>query len=210
LVLAVLRVTIFTPTALATAFGQGRFMLPSIRIALGLAVCLAGARATAFAQSPAGETTPLEFRGFRPGDRLAAIAARIEQLEGTRLRCDRAKVDRRITECRATLTDPDFGGPVEIWLSAIDSVAGVVTFSGEVAPDQLDQWRSGLEARYGRVGAKVQGSQWMMQWVRRDRMIRLTWRIDRTNKIASVALVDGSVLDAWGRERARRSSGSRS
>ncbi len=185
-------------------------MLRLTRIALGLAVCLAGASAAAFAQSPAGETTPLEFRGFRPGDRLAAIADRIEQLEGSRLRCDHAKVDRRITECRATLTYPDFGGPVEIWLSAIDSVAGVVTLSGEVAPDQLDQWRSGLEARYGRVGAKVQGPQWMMQWVRRDRMIRLTWRVDRTNKIASVALVDGSVLDAWGRERARRSAGSRS
>ena len=44
----------------------------------------------------------------------------------------------------------------------------------------------------------------MMQWIRQDRMIRLTWRIDRTGKVASVALVDGAVLDAWGRTRARR------
>jgi hypothetical protein len=184
-------------------------MLPTTRIALGAAVCLLAGAGAALGQSPAREATPLEFRGFRPGDRLSDIAARVEQLEGSRLRCQQAKVDRRVTECRATLTDPDFGGPVEIWLSAIDSVAGVVTLSGDVAPDQLDQWRSSLEARYGRVGAKVQGPQWMMQWVRQDRMIRLTWRIDRTNKVASVALVDGSVLDAWGRERARR-SGSRS
>ena len=78
-----------------------------------------------------------------------------------------------------------------------------------MAPDQLDEWRSGLESRYGRVGANVQGSQWSMQWIRQDRMIRLTWRIDHSTKVASVALVDGAVLDAWGRTRARR-GGSRS
>jgi len=50
----------------------------------------------------------------------------------------------------------------------------------------------------------------MMQWIRHDRMLRLTWRIDHGGKVASVALVDGSVLDAWGRERARRAAGSRS
>jgi hypothetical protein len=163
----------------------------------------------ALAQSPVRNTTILEFRGFRPGDRLSDIASRIEQLDGSKLHCIRAKVDRRISECRANLSDPDFGGAVQIWLSAIDSVAGVVTLSGQVAPDQLDQWRSTLEARYGRVGAKVQGPQWMMQWIRQDQMIRLTWRIEGTSKVASVALVDGAVLDAWGRERARR-SGSRS
>jgi hypothetical protein len=188
---------------------QGCFMVRSTRIASAIAVCLAAVGSPVSAQSLARDGTSLEFRGFHPGDRLSDIAARVEQLDGSRLRCDRAKVDRRITECRARITDPDFGGQVEIWLSAIDSVAGVVTLSGDVAPDQLDQWRSSLEARYGRVGAKVQGPQWMMQWIRQDRMIRLTWRIDRTNKVASVALVDGAVLDAWGRERARR-SGSRS
>ena len=185
-------------------------MSRSVRIALGIALCLVAARTGASAQSVAPDTASLEFRGFRPGARLAEIATRVEQLDGAQLRCERAKVDRRINECRATLTDPDFGGPVELWLSAIDSVAGVVTLSGEVAADQLDQWRSGLEARYGRVGAKVQGPQWMMQWIRHDRMLRLTWRIDHGGKVASVALVDGNVLDAWGRERARRAAGSRS
>lgn len=179
------------------------------RIGVRVVVCLAVMGTPALAQSPVRNTTNLEFRGFRPGDRLSDIASRIEQLDGSKLHCNRAKVDRRISECRANLTDPDFGGSVQIWLSAIDSVAGVVTLSGQVAPDQLDQWRSTLEGKYGRVGAKVQGPQWMMQWIRQDRMIRLTWRIEGTNKVASVALVDGAVLDAWGRERARR-SGSRS
>ena len=181
-------------------------MSRSVRIALAVAVCCVVASAAASAQSVARDTASLEFRGFHAGDKLADIASRVEQVDGARLRCERAKVDRRINECRATLTDPDFGGPVELWLSAIDSVASVVTLSGEVAPDQLDQWRSSLEARYGRVGAKVQGPQWMMQWIRQDRMIRLTWRIDHTTKVASDALVDGAVLDAWGRKRARRSA----
>ncbi len=39
----------------------------------------------------------------------------------------------------------------------------------------------------------------MMQWVRRGRMLRLTWRTDRRGRTASVSLVDGRVLDAWGR-----------
>ena len=46
-----------------------------------------------------------------------------------RLKCDRAKADRHVTECRAVLTDPELGGPVDLWISAIDSVAGVITIS---------------------------------------------------------------------------------
>ena len=42
----------------------------------------------------------------------------------------------------------------------------------------------------------------MMQWVRQGRMLRLTWRIERGEKVASVSLVDGRVLDAWGRATA--------
>lgn len=180
-------------------------MSGSLRIALGIVVSLfAGGGGTVAAQSASGDAPPLEFHGFQAGARLADIAAQVDRLDGTTLKCVRARVDRRISECRATLTDPDFGGPVEVWLSAVDSVTSVVTLSGQVAPDQLDQWRSGLESRYGRVGARVQGSQWAMQWIRHNRMIRLTWRIDHTTKVASVALVDGAVLDAWGRERARK------
>ena len=86
---------------------------------------------------------------------------------------------------------------MSLWVSAIDSVASVITLSGSVGADQLDRWRQAIEQRYGRVDAKVQGSQWMMQWVRQRRMLRLTWRIERGEKTASVSLVDGRVLDAW-------------
>ena len=41
----------------------------------------------------------------------------------------------------------------------------------------------------------------MMQWVRQGRMMRLTWRTEKDNKPVSVSLVDGRVLDAWGRDR---------
>jgi hypothetical protein len=152
------------------------------------------------------DTAGLEFYGFRTGDRLSDVAKRLRAMDGSALRCANAKVDRRVTECRGLVTHPSLGGRVQVWLSAIDSVTGILTLSGDVAPDQLDAWRSGLETRYGRVGAKVEGPQWMMQWIRQGRMIRLTWRIQRGEKVASVALVDGRVLDAWGRDRARKAA----
>ena len=158
----------------------------------------------AYAFPVPGDTTPLEFHGFRAGARLDEVQALVRTLDGGRLRCDRARADRRVTECRAVLDDPELGGPVNLWISAIDSVAGVITLSGRVAADQLDRWRQTIERRYGRVDAQVQGSQWMMQWVRRGRMLRLTWRIERGEKVASVSLVDGRVLDGWGGGRRRR------
>ena len=88
-------------------------------------------------------------------------------------------------------------------MSAIDSVTSVLTVAGNLAPDELDQLRSSLERRYGRVNAKAQNSQWMMQWVRKGTMIRLTWRAQQGAKATSVALIDGNVLDAW---TARRGS----
>jgi prepilin-type processing-associated H-X9-DG protein len=177
----------------------------SARIAWGLAACLAvGGAARLGAQMAATDTAGLEFHGFHPGAQLAEVTARVAHLDGAKLHCEHAKVDRRITECRGILTDPDLGGQVEVWLSAVDSVTSVLTLSGDVAPDQFEEWRSRLESRYGHTGAKVRGPQWMMQWIRHGRMIRLTWRVDHGSKTASVALVDGHVLDAWGRERARR------
>jgi hypothetical protein len=150
-----------------------------------------------------GDTAPLEFHGFRAGARLDEVQARVRSLDGGRLRCERAKKDRRLTECRAVLDEPELGGPVDLWVSAIDSVAGVVTLSSRVTADQLDRWRQAIERRYGRVDAQIQGPQWMMQWVRRGRMLRLTWRIERGEKVASVSLVDGRVLDGWGGGRRR-------
>ena len=146
------------------------------------------------------DTTPLEFHGFRAGATLGELRSTLATLGAGRLRCDRAKADPRVSECRATITNAELGERVSLWVSAVDSVASVITLSSTVAADQLDRWRRAIERRYGAVNATVQGSQWMMQWVRQGRMLRLTWRIEHGQKVASVSLVDGRVLDAWGRE----------
>ncbi|HTS88471.1 MAG TPA: hypothetical protein VMG41_08275 [Gemmatimonadales bacterium] len=168
---------------------------------LGLAlVLLAAARPGAGqeAQLPA-----LAFLGFEAGAPLASIDRQVAALGGSKLRCNRARRDRRVQECRGQVTDPVSRRSVELWLSAIDSATGVLTISSPLSGVELDAWRRTLETQFGPVGATVMGPQWSLQWVRGGRMLRLTWRIDNGAKVASVSLVDGHVLDAWGRERAQ-------
>lgn len=175
-------------------------LLPTRVLALAsLLLLLLAGRATVALAEP--DTTALAFLGFRAGARLDELSAQLRRMGGSPLRCRRSRVDRRVMECRSALTEPELGGRVELWVSAIDSAAGVITLSGMVAPIQLDRWRLTLQQRYGRVGPKVQGTQWMLQWVRRGRMLRLTWRLEGSGKMASVSLVDGRVLDDWGRAR---------
>jgi hypothetical protein len=170
-------------------------MTPFTR-ALGLLFLLVLLPSPGTAQ-PAADSSALEFHGFRAGARLDEIQTLVRQLDGGRLRCDRAKRDPRVAECRAVVQHAELGGAVNLWVSAIDSTASVITLSRRVDAGLLDRWRSTIERRYGRVDATAQGSQWMMQWVRQGRMLRLTWRIERGKKVASVSLVDGRVLDAW-------------
>jgi hypothetical protein len=170
--------------------------------ALVLALLLPAGAASA--QSAPPDTSALQFLGFRTGARLDELAAAVRRSPDARLRCDRARRDRRVSECRATVRDTA-AGPVRLWASAMDSVAGIITLSAAADSSTLRRWRGDLERRYGRVAPRVQGSQSMMQWVRRGRMIRLTWRTERGELTASVSLVDGRVLDAWGAGRAAES-----
>ena len=85
-------------------------------------------------------------------------------------------------------------------MSALDSAAGVITLSAPVDPATLRTWRDQLTRRYGAVETTTQGSQKMMQWIRRGRMLRLTWRPEGDGTTASVSLVDGRVLDRWGHD----------
>jgi hypothetical protein len=144
---------------------------------------------------------PLSFLGFEAGARLDAVTLQVQALGGTGLRCDHSRRDRSVSECRATLFDPVWSRPVALWLSAMDSASGILTLSGPVTGEQLDGWKTELESAFGGVGAWVQGPQWMLQWVRQGRMMRLTWRVDNNAKVASVSLVDGWILDDWGRRR---------
>jgi hypothetical protein len=157
------------------------------------------------AELVAPDTSGLQFLGFRAGAPLDELSLQMQSLGGGRLRCRRSRVDNRVSECRGRLPDNVQGTRIDVWVSAIDSMAGVITLSGVVPPDRLDFWRRALLDRYGEVGAKVQGSQSMLQWVRRGRMLRLTWRLEAGGKVASVSLVDGHVLDDWGRARSRAS-----
>ena len=151
------------------------------------------------ADPEAPDTSGLQFLGFRAGAPLDELSLQLQSLGGGRLRCRTSRVDSRVSECRGLLPNKVQGTRIDVWVSAIDSMAGVITLSGLVAPNRLDYWRRALLDHYGAVGAKVQGSQSMLQWVRRGRMLRLTWRLEGGGKVASVSLVDGHVLDDWGR-----------
>ena len=127
-----------------------------------------------------GDTTALEFLGFRAGARLEELSFGFEQ--------------QRLAPLPAIPgRSPGFGVPgsmpkgkgeprVDVWVSAIDSLAGVMTLSGKVDPAQLGNWQDTLQSRYGKVVTRVQGTQPMLQWVRRGRMIRLTWRVEGGTK----------------------------
>jgi hypothetical protein len=177
-----------TPSLLAAALLSSLVLAPPV------------SPARAMSPAVAQDTSALRFHRFRAGARLDELDRVIRSHAG-RLRCDRAKRDRRVTECRGTVSDTALGVPVEIWASAIDSVSGVLTISAELDAETLDRWRRRIEASYGRVSVRSQGSQRMMQWVRRGRMLRLTWRNEREKRTASVSLVDGRVLDGWGAKR---------
>ena len=173
-------------------------MLTPVRALAMASLLLAPTLLGANAATTAPDTAGLQFLGFRAGARLDELQLHLRGIGGSRMRCRQSRVDRRVNECRAVLNDKE-GGSVQLWVSAMDSLAGVITLSGVLAPGQLERWRETLEESYGRAGPRVQGAQWMLQWVRRGRMIRLTWRLERGGKVASVSLVDGHVLDGWGR-----------
>lgn len=171
-------------TALRAVVLAGLLFLPSQR--------------SATAVQASGDTTALEFLGFRAGARLEELNLRLRNSSGS-LRCRQSRADRRVSECRGALAKGKGEPRVDVWVSAIDSLAGVMTLSGKVDSVQLGNWQDTLQSRYGKVVTRVQGTQRMLQWVRRGRMIRLTWRVEGGTQVASVSLVDGRVLDNWGR-----------
>jgi hypothetical protein len=180
-------------------------MLAAVRVLTYAGLLLSLPVGQVSAATAVQDTSGLQFLGFRAGASLNELSDRLRNLEGEPLRCRTSRTDTRVMECRAVLQEPELGGRIDLWVSAIDSVAGVMTLSGLAKGGQLDHWRNALQTRYGRVGTRVQGTQSMLQWVRRGRMIRLTWRVEAVGKIASVSLVDGRVLDDWGRARSRAS-----
>jgi hypothetical protein len=168
-----------------------------------LLLALACLTSPARSQVAAPETTPLTFIEIPAGASLASLSSRMLALGGRPPRCVRSTRDRSVTDCRGSFRQPGSTAPVEIWLSAIDSLAGIITFKHTGNSERLNEWRGDLEHRYGVVPTQVQGNQRMKQWVRRGRMIRLTWRREAEGTSVSVSLVDGRVLDGWGANQQR-------
>jgi hypothetical protein len=175
-------------------------MMPAVRAVVLASLLFLPSHRGVVAVQASGDSAGLEFLGFRPGARLDELDHRLRGFSGI-LRCRRSRADQRVSDCRASLRGRDDEPKVELWVSAIDSLAGVMTLSSKVDSVQLESWRGMLQDRYGTVGTRVQGTQRMLQWVRRGRMIRLTWRKEGKSQVASVSLVDGYVLDSWGRAR---------
>jgi hypothetical protein len=164
---------------------------------LGLLLLIASAPA----QAQTRTLPPLSFLGFEAGAHLNTVGQQVRTLGGKGLHCRRATRDRSVQECRAAVLDPTSQRMVDLWLSAMDSTTGILTLSSPLSGVELDAWRDSLVRAFGVVDANVQGPQWALQWVRAGRMLRLTWRIENGAKQASVSLVDGRVLDGWGRGR---------
>lgn len=156
------------------------------------------------AQVAPGPGEPLAFLGVPAGANVDTVAAIVREAGGT-LRCAVSHADARVSDCRANVLAD--GTPVDVWLSAIEGTVAVITFSSPLDSDRLAAWRSDVQGRYGLVSARAQGPQWMLQWVRHNQMLRLTWRIDGAEKRISVSLIDGRSLDGWTapRQSTRRS-----
>ena len=144
----------------------------------------------------AQSTAALEFMGFRPGMSSADVQARISALGG-KWSCRASKVDSRFSECRGTL-NAEGGGQLQVTGSVVGGTTAVLLISGEVDDPALSRWVDDLSAKYGKVTARLANTQAMWQWVRQRRMIRITTRIERSTRVASVSLVDGVTLDSLG------------
>jgi hypothetical protein len=154
------------------------------------------------AQTPSQTRLPaLKFFSFRVGIPVETIASTTAGRDGSPLDCRQSALDLDVLDCRSSLGDPITGTPVELWLSAMDSLVGVLTISGKVSGLQLDAWRSSLVSAYGEAPVVGQGGQRMLQWIRHRQMLRLTWRNIDGITHASVSLTDGPVLDGWARRR---------
>jgi hypothetical protein len=167
------------------------------RLCLALCAGLAAIWTTAALAQSSRVPLTLGFAGFETGQSLAALAANTRSFDGT-LVCKVSRIDRTLRECRATLHD-SAGRSLALWLSAADSNASITTIEAQLSTAELLRWQGGLLTRYGRARERSRGAQRSLQWIRGNTMMRLTWRPEGGGVAASVSLIDGGRLDAWGR-----------
>lgn len=137
----------------------------------------------------------LGMLGLGPGVVQSDLQERVAKLGG-RLTCRASSVDRRFTECTASLVRAPDGRRWELLASVVDSTSAVILLQTTVSAKDLETMRDDLAAALGRPNYRKQGSQQSYEWVRSGRMMRLTSRVERGLLQLSVSLVEGSVLDA--------------
>jgi len=155
--------------------------------ALFAGAVLCTAPRAALAQDP----SPIEFLGFRPGSPRAEVEAQLAANGGS-WRCT-SSTDPRIVDCRGGM--PSVHGALTLTASVIDDRLAILLLAGAVNPDGLAVWRERLQSTYGSVTRRTDHGQETWQWIRRRQMLRLTTRIEAGQRVVSVSLIDGPLLD---------------
>jgi hypothetical protein len=130
-----------------------------------------------------------------PGTGQSELQEQVAKLGG-RLGCKASTVDRRFTECAATLTQTPDRRRWDLLATMVDGISGVILLKTTLASSkELEAIRTGLTSSLGRPNYRKQASQTSFEWVRAGRMMRLTSRTERGQLQLSVSLVEGQVLD---------------
>jgi hypothetical protein len=133
--------------------------------------------------------------GLAPGLPHGELQNQVAKLGG-KLSCKPSTVDRRFTECTASLSQAPDGRRWELRASLVDGGSAVTLLKTTASAKAVEALRAELIDTYGRPNYRQQGSQTSYEWIRAGRMMRLTSRPQRDLVEVSVSLVDGPALDA--------------
>jgi hypothetical protein len=103
-------------------------------------------------------------------------------------------VDPRIADCRGSLRIGG-GQRLSVTGSLVSGETAILLLAGPTTAEQVSRWRLELATKYGDAPVRTEHGQQSWQWIRRQRMIRLTSRTEAGERVASVSLVDGPLLD---------------
>lgn len=85
---------------------------------------------------------------------------------------------------------------IEVTGALVNGSVAVLLLAASVDDPRLERWVGDLSTRYGQVTPRTPHGQTTWQWVRRQRMIRVTTRVETSGRVVSVSLVDGPLLDS--------------
>jgi hypothetical protein len=168
----------------------------------GLSLCPGILRGQQGAPAPP-DTAALSFLGFTAGQPVSELQGHARDAGRGEISCLPSASDLHLSECRGGMPELDSGRSVDLWAAMIDDRAAILTLSGRLTEARLARWRDLLEGRYGAAVEQHHGPMWMLQWVRRGRMLRLSWRAKGREFEVSASLTDGPLLDGWANQGKR-------